>query len=378
MQLRIARVEDIDGVLELHYRYQIDSIAEEEKKDGFVTTPFTSGQLRSLIEEEQGLFIALEDERVIAYVMAASWRFWSAWPMFAYMIGGLGELEYHGVKLSVDNSYQYGPVCVDRSVRGSGVLEAIFEFARVEMAKRYPVLVTFINRINTRSFAAHTRKLGLEVIAEFGYNGNSYYELAYDTARPSGNLPEFLLRSEIVDYDDPAVRELAARLSDGLEDDEAIAEACFRYVRDEVRHTGDHHDDITTWKASEVLRYKTGWCYAKSHLLAALLRANGIPAGFCYQRFGCGEYRDDIHCLHGLNAVYLCQYGWYRVDPRGNKEGVDAQFSPPVEKLAFEPGEGEYDLADIYPEPLAVVVEKLESNRSYDAMIHDFPDIRTE
>jgi hypothetical protein len=63
------------------------------------------------------------------------------------------------------------------------VLEAIFDFAREAMAKRYPILVTFINKINPRSYEAHTRKLGLEVIQEFSYNNNNYYELVYDTSR---------------------------------------------------------------------------------------------------------------------------------------------------------------------------------------------------
>lgn len=183
MELRVAQIDDIEKVLELHFRYQIDSINEEDKKDGFVTTPFTKEQLTSLIEQEQGLFIALHEDEVIAYVMAASWQFWSAWPMFAYMIEGLGELEYLGESLSVENSFQYGPICVDKSVRGSGVLESIFEFTRENMAKRYPILVTFINKINPRSYEAHTRKLGLEVIREFSYNNNHYYELVYDTSK---------------------------------------------------------------------------------------------------------------------------------------------------------------------------------------------------
>jgi len=183
MQVKIAQLSDIDDVLGLHFRYQIDSIQEEDKKDGFVTTAFTSEQLSELIHDEQGLFIARRDGKIVAYVMAASWQFWSRWPMFAFMIEDLPNLEYLGQKLSVDNSYQYGPVCIDKSVRGSGVLEVIFDFAREEMSKRYPILVTFINKINPRSFEAHTRKLGLEVIKEFSYNNNYYYELVYDTDR---------------------------------------------------------------------------------------------------------------------------------------------------------------------------------------------------
>lgn len=183
MKLKAAEYSDIDKVLELHYKYQVDSIAEEDKKDGFVTTPFTKEQLADLIEKEKGLFIAIKDDRVVAYVMAASWQFWSQWPMFAHMIKDLHNLEYLGQALNVNNSYQYGPICIDKSVRGSGVLEKIFDFAREQMSKRYPILVTFINKINPRSFEAHVRKLGLEVIQEFDFNNNNYYELVYDTSK---------------------------------------------------------------------------------------------------------------------------------------------------------------------------------------------------
>lgn len=183
MNLEIAKVEDIDKVLELHDRYQIDSINEDDKKDGFITTVFTKEELTTLIEEENGLFIVKKEGEVVAYCMCASWQFWSKWPMFIHMMKDLPKLEYLGQTLSVDNSYQYGPVCVDKSVRGSGVLEKLFDFAREEMNKKYPILVTFINKINQRSYEAHTRKLGLEVIQEFDFNNNNYYELVYDTSK---------------------------------------------------------------------------------------------------------------------------------------------------------------------------------------------------
>jgi len=183
LELKIAELSDIENVLELHYKYQVDSIQEEDKKDGFVTTAFTKEQLADLITKENGLFIATKDDKVVAYVMSASWKFWSVWPMFEHMIKELHTLEYLGQILSVNNSYQYGPVCIDKSVRGDGTLSKIFDFARQEMAKRYPILVTFINKINPRSYEAHTRKLGLEVIQEFEFNNNYYYELVYDTSK---------------------------------------------------------------------------------------------------------------------------------------------------------------------------------------------------
>ncbi|MCW8930272.1 MAG: GNAT family acetyltransferase [Gammaproteobacteria bacterium] len=183
MEFKIAELSDIEGVLELHYKYQVDSIAEKDKKDGFVTTPFTKEELSNLITQESGLFIAKKDEKVVAYVMAASWPFWSVWPMFAFMIKDLPNLEYLGQKLSTKNSYQYGPICIDKTIRGTGVLEKIFDFSREEMSKKFPILVTFVNQKNPRSYEAHTRKLGLQVIQEFDFNNNHYFELVYDTSK---------------------------------------------------------------------------------------------------------------------------------------------------------------------------------------------------
>lgn len=183
MQFKIAELSDIDATLKLHAKYQIDNIKEEDKSDGFVTTAFTKEELTKLIREEKGLFIAKSEEIVLGYVMAASWDFWSKWEMFQFMMADLENLEYLGQQLNTQNSYQYGPVCIHKTLRGSGLLEVLFEMARVEMTKRFPILVTFVNKKNPRSFQAHQGKLGLTIIQDFTYNGNEYYEFVYDTSK---------------------------------------------------------------------------------------------------------------------------------------------------------------------------------------------------
>jgi len=188
-------------------------------------------------------------------------------------------------------------------------------------------------------------------------------------------MQKYLEATEIVDYNNKEVYTLAMSLAKGCKTDTQIAQKCFEYVRDEIKHSGDFKAEITTLRASEVLKHKTGWCYAKSILLAGILRANGISTGFCYQRLSCSEYKKDIYCLHGLNAVYLKEFGWYRVDARGNKEGVNAQFNPPHEQLAFELGEHEFDLEGVLAEPLDEVVEALTKNKCYAEMVGNFPDI---
>ena len=190
------------------------------------------------------------------------------------------------------------------------------------------------------------------------------------------NLNQYLHASEYVDYTHPRVQKTVKELSNGQNDEDVITKICFEFVRDEIRHSGDSKDEIITCKASEVLEHKTGWCYSKAILLAALLRANNIPTAFCYQRLSCSEYKDGAYCLHGLNAVYLKKYGWYKIDARGNKEGVDAQFTPPIEKLAFVPQENEYEIDELYTDPLPEVIEALQTNNCYRKMVANFPDIK--
>ncbi len=183
LELSIAKFEDIEGTLALHYKYQVDSIANEDRDDGFVTTPFTEQELTELVSQEKGLFIAKKGGVVVAYAMAASWNYWSKWPMFSHMLKELDKLYYLDLTLDTNNSYQYGPICLDKSVRGSGLLERLFDYSREEMSEKYPVMVTFINKNNPRSIRAHTKKLNMEVIHEFEFNDNQYYELVYDTSK---------------------------------------------------------------------------------------------------------------------------------------------------------------------------------------------------
>lgn len=188
-------------------------------------------------------------------------------------------------------------------------------------------------------------------------------------------MQRYLSPSKYIDFEDPEVQAVARNLKAGAKSEADLVRACFEYVRDEIRHSSDFKLNPVTCKASDVLRNKTGYCYAKSHLLAALLRANGVPTGLCYQRLsvtGSGA----PYCLHGLNAVYLKDFGWYRIDARGNKPGVNAQFHPPGEALAFPINEPqERDLPEIWAEPLPAVVEVLERYDTFDQVLANLPDV---
>lgn len=188
-------------------------------------------------------------------------------------------------------------------------------------------------------------------------------------------MSPYLASSKYIDWHHPAVAQKATELAAGAASEEEAARRCFEFVRDAIRHSGDYQLNPVTCVASDVLLFGTGYCYAKSHLLAALLRANGTPAGLCYQRLSIDDDGPPF-CLHGLNAVFLKDHGWYRIDARGNKPGVEAAFCPPTERLAFPiRRREERDLPEIWAEPLAIVVNALEKHRTVQQMAENLPDI---
>ena len=189
-------------------------------------------------------------------------------------------------------------------------------------------------------------------------------------------LSEYLVSDAIVDWQTPAVREKALELTGLLSGEVAKARCLYEWVRDNISHAADAGLDIVTCTASEVLQHGTGICFAKSHLLAALLRAVAIPAGFCYQVLRVAPPVDNEPVLHGFNAIYLATLDkWLRVDARGNTKGINAQFSINKEQLAFamDPLADEFIYETIFAAPVSIVVNKLKRYKRRSDLWQDLP-----
>ena len=134
---RIGTTHDIPGILSLQEKYLYRNMSETERKEGFVTTPFTIPQIEEIIEQN-GIFVAEnEEDAIIAYAFAGSWKYFEQWEIFNYMVSRFPQLSFHGNEITTTNSFQYGPVCIDKKYRGQGVLNLIFEEMRIELLKRY-------------------------------------------------------------------------------------------------------------------------------------------------------------------------------------------------------------------------------------------------
>jgi transglutaminase-like putative cysteine protease len=197
----------------------------------------------------------------------------------------------------------------------------------------------------------------------------------------SQNLEDYLVADDVIDWHDPDVEKMAKELGRGLPDKLSMARELFKWVRDQIPHTKDINGRVVTCKASGVLRHQTGMCYAKSHLLAALLRANGIPAGFCYQVLTRDHPFTGL-ALHGLNGVYLEEEKkWVRVDARGNTGHINAQFDLNHEQLAYpmDPAAGEFIYDIIFKAPAREVTETLGKFTDFQEMWPHLPkDLRTQ
>ena len=178
-------------------------------------------------------------------------------------------------------------------------------------------------------------------------------------------VEDYLKLSKYIDFDNEVIAKKAEELKKLSKDDISLIKNTYEFVRDEIKHSWDAKDTRVTAKASEVLMEGVGICWAKSNLLAALLRYNGIPTGICYQKLKLGAIDEDKFCIHALNAVYIEALDkWIRLDARGNKSTVRAQFNLENEQLAFavSPEMDEIDYRVIYSEPVPETMQVLVEN----------------
>lgn len=184
-------------------------------------------------------------------------------------------------------------------------------------------------------------------------------------------MEEFLANTYYVDYMAENIQKKAKELFPEEMTDVQKAEKAFLFVRDEIPHSFDCNATVVTARASDVLEQKTGICHAKSNLLAALLRSQGIPAGFRYEYLTLADDDSLGYCLHCYNAVFL-EGKWVELDARGNKPGVDAQFSLNERKLAFMPREeyDEYFLEGIFDKPDEATMERLDKAKNLQDVVN--------
>jgi transglutaminase-like putative cysteine protease len=190
-------------------------------------------------------------------------------------------------------------------------------------------------------------------------------------------ITPYLACSQLIACTHPAIRTRAQQLIRGAYDESEGINNLYSYVRDEIAHSVDIGQSMLVWKPVQIISSGHALCFGKSHLLTALCRVIGIPAGLCYQRIKKGN---GSYILHGLVAIWFeDDERWIRLDARGNKPGIDARFNPHGDEQIAYPvidDPGEWMDPYVYVEPWDSVIHLLESSGDVMAFIDASSQIR--
>ena len=179
MEVRQAVTSDIADLVKLQEQCHIGNINESEKEDGFLNTVLDEQLLTAAITNDNSVFVAVSNSRIVGLAVCGSWDFWSFSPSLSARSEKLPNLESQC--LSRDNSYFWGPVCISKSHRGKGVFELLFNESKKVMSNKYPFIYTYVHQDNKRSYAAHTRKSGFIYTQDFILNDQCFKELVRTT-----------------------------------------------------------------------------------------------------------------------------------------------------------------------------------------------------
>ena len=178
--IRVATPADVSKIAQLERLHANDEL--QQSTGSLQGQTFSESQLLQLINKhwlvvaEQINEHSLEKEQqIVGYVVAAAWSFFDGQNIYRHILKQVSRLDTP--KITVNNSCQYGPIWVAPSVRGNGIFEALVTHLKGLVRSKFPYMVTFIAEDNGRSYAAHTRKGGMQVVDFFSFEQRDFYLL---------------------------------------------------------------------------------------------------------------------------------------------------------------------------------------------------------
>lgn len=177
MEFRLANLVDVEQLQMLERQNLNDELGNGSQAHGLDGQAFGAQELTHLIEK--GWIVVAEDgQEIVAYVIAGPWSFFQTWPVYRHILKQLGQFNLNGVKLTKDNSCQYGPIWIKKAYRGQGIFEQLVDILKGHVKIKYPFMLTFIAEDNITSFSAHTNKASMQVLDFFTFDDRDYYLLA--------------------------------------------------------------------------------------------------------------------------------------------------------------------------------------------------------
>ena len=168
LEIRRAGAADFDSVVALSTANLATNLSDEQKRDGFLSVGWTAEQYAAM-NDDLAVIIAVQDKVVKAFLCASTVQFNLPFDLPKAMIDQFPHAMYDGKPLTEWRAFIGGPVCVDASLRGQGILEKLYACLYEMVAPQYDLAIVFVSTTNPRSIKAH-EKVGMQVVDEFEFN----------------------------------------------------------------------------------------------------------------------------------------------------------------------------------------------------------------
>jgi hypothetical protein len=177
---RLYRPEDISEILRIQTDNLWSRLSDTERLNGFLSVEFPAGQFEEMQQDIPMVVADMGDGRLGGYLCGSSLAYSAQVPLLARMMALFGGTLYKGRPLDQYRSFIYGPICVDRPLRGDGILEGLYEAFLRQLSGRFEAGALFVSLNNPRSLGAHMGKLGMVKLCEFTFENRGFALLAFD------------------------------------------------------------------------------------------------------------------------------------------------------------------------------------------------------
>ncbi|EMN4128472.1 N-acetyltransferase [Providencia vermicola] len=156
IQYRLMQITDCENVAQLLQ-------ANSESQGGGLLGDYPLSKVKMMFTHSTHTIVAYDKNFIVGVVFSFSPYADTLPPLAKYITQQFSEF--------MENNWFYGPVCIDKTYRGKGILQALFDALR---AKHAGNPIAFINASNQRSLIAH-QKIGMQEVAQFTFNNVDYY-----------------------------------------------------------------------------------------------------------------------------------------------------------------------------------------------------------
>ena len=178
MEIARAGISDYAGILDLQSRCLASNLTPEEREDGFLSAEFSLVQIADMASD-LGIVVARDVKRIVGYMCASRVEFMPRPPILDSLLRCLEGAVLHGKVITKASTFVYGPVCIDREYRGTGLLRLMFSTLKRELAGQFEFGVAFVAADNRRSLRAHVDGLGMTQVCLFDHGDNQYHAVAF-------------------------------------------------------------------------------------------------------------------------------------------------------------------------------------------------------